>query len=437
MDSATDPLPVQSYVFDHWQLRSDGTLMRDGQGVHVPPKELSVLRLLLGSAGTVITKDHLLDKVWPEADAAEESLTRCIYALRKLLKENKDFIATVYGQGYRFTCAVVELETPGQTRIAAPTLAVLPFRNLDEAAALDLQDAMIRHLTMAFGEALHVMPSGLMAAYGQPLDVGALVGQLSIDYCLSGRFTGSGERQQWSIELIRDHSLLHGQTLDAGDLGEGLGALTCLVAQYTPGLRPVRNTCDSYPAAVAYLRGLCSVQQHTAQSLRDALIQFRHCLQLAENYTAAWCGLADVWLGKAMLGLCALDRAVDEAYGMVSRALSLDPANHQALVRLALLTSLRGCEEAAKVLFRRCLLHVEQADVHFFHAWHHWFWRRNEQAAQSLEKCLRYDPDCVRATIFKDRIALASNHADVVLMGRQTLQTSEKASTPDSLRCLA
>ncbi|WP_448090833.1 winged helix-turn-helix domain-containing protein [Pseudomonas azerbaijanoccidentalis] len=250
-------------------------------------------------------------------------------------------------------------------------------------------------------------------------------------------FTGSGERQIWSIELIRDHSLLHGQTLDAGDLGEGLGALTCLVAQYTPGLRPVRNTCDSYPAAVAYLRGLCSVQQHTAQSLRDALIQFRHCLQLAENYTAAWCGLADVWLGKAMLGLCALDRAVDEAYGMVSRALSLDPANHQALVRLALLTSLRGCEEAAKVLFRRCLLHVEQADVHFFHAWHHWFWRRNEQAAQSLEKCLRYDPDCVRATIFKDRIALASNHADVVLMGRQTLQTSEKASTPDSLRCLA
>ena len=121
---------------------------------------------------------------------------------------------------------------------------------------------------------------------------------------------------------------------------------------------------------------------------------------------------------------------------MVSRALSLDPANHQALVRLALLTSLRGCEEAAKVLFRRCLLHVEQADVHFFHAWHHWFWRRNEQAAQSLEKCLRYDPDCVRATIFKDRIALEGKGGDIVLIGRQSLCGAAKSPVLDRWRCL-
>jgi DNA-binding winged helix-turn-helix (wHTH) protein len=439
MDSATDQSPVPSYVFDHWQLQSDGTLMRDGQGVHVPPKELSVLRLLLGSAGTVISKDHLLDSVWPEIDAAEESLTRCIYALRKLLRENKNFIATVYGQGYRFTCAVVEIDTPGPSRMEATTLAVLPFRNLGEDTALDLQDAMIRQLSTAFGEGLHVIPSGLMATYGQPVDVRALVGQLSADYCLSGRFTGSSERQQWSVELIRgrDHALLYGQTLDAGDLAEALGALTCLVAQRIPGLRPVSESCASYPAAVAYLRGLCSVQQHTPQSLRDALVQFRHCLQLAANYAAAWCGLADAWLGKAMLGLCVQERAVDEAHSAISRALSVDPASPQALVRLALLTSLRGCEDAANVLFRRCLLDAEQADGHFFHAWHHWFWRRSEQAAQSLEKCLRHDPDCVRAKIFKDRIALEGKGGDIVLIGRQSLCGAAKSPVLDRWRCLS
>jgi DNA-binding winged helix-turn-helix (wHTH) protein len=439
MDSATDQSPVQSYVFDHWQLQSDGTLMRNGQGVHVPPKELSVLRLLLGSAGTVISKDHLLDRVWPETDAAEESLTRCIYALRKLLKENKDFIATVYGQGYRFTCAVVELDAPDHANIAVPTLAVLPFRNIGESTALDLQDAIIRQLSTAFGEALHVIPSGLMAAYSQPVDVRALVEQLSADYCLSGRFTGSHERQQWSVELIRgrDHALLYGQTLDVGDLADALGALTCLVAQRIPGLRPVADSCASYPAAVAYLRGLCSVQQHTPQSLRDALVQFRHCLQLAANYSAAWCGLADAWLGKAMLGLCAQDRAVDEAHSAISRALAQDPVSTSALVRLALLTSLRGCEDAAKILFRRCLLDAEQADVHFFYAWHHWFWRRNEQATQSLEECLRHDPECVRAQMFKDRIALAGKGGDVLLMGGKTLQGAEQSPVLDSWQCLA
>lgn len=406
MDSATDQPLVKSFVFDHWLLQSDGTLMRDGQGVHVPPKELHVLRLLLKSAGAVVSKDYLLDHVWPRMDAAEESLTRCIYALRKLLKEHKDFIATVYGQGYRFTCPAVELDAPNQARVVAPSLAVLPFRNLDETAALDLQDVMIRQLTLAFGEALHVMPSGLIAAHGAAGDVGALVGQLSADYCLSGRFIGADEQQHWSVELIRgsDQALLHGQTLDAGDVGEALGALTCLVAQRVPGLRPVGERCGSYAVAVAYLNGLCSVQQHTAQSLRDALVLFRQCLKLDAGYAPPWCGLADVWLGQAMMGLGDPERAIEEAHSAVSNALALDPGSIPALTRLALLTSLRGCEQAAQVLFRRCLLSADQADVLYFHAWHHWFWRRNEQAADMIDQCLEHDPGCVRAQIMRVRI---------------------------------
>jgi DNA-binding winged helix-turn-helix (wHTH) protein len=424
MDSATDQTPVKSFVFDHWLLQGDGTLMRDGQGVHVPPKELHVLRLLLGSAGTVISKDQLLDSVWPETDAAEESLTRCIYALRKLLRENKDFIATVYGQGYRFTCPVVELDPSSQKPTRSPSLAVLPFRNLDEAAGLDLQDVMIRQLSMAFGEALHIIPSGLMVAGRQPIDVRSLVGQLPADYYLSGRCTGASAQHQWSVELIRggDHVLLHGQTLDAGDLGEALGALTCLVAQRIPGLRPVGDSCASYPAAVAYLNGLCSVQQHTPQSLRDALVQFRQCVKHDASYAPPWCGLADAWLGQAMIGLCYQGRAIEEAHSAISNALALDPCSTPALTRLALLTSLRGCEQAAQALFRRCLLSADQADVHYFHAWHHWFWRRNEQAAKSIEQCLHHDPHCVRAQVLRVRIALAQSHESAVLMAGRALQ---------------
>lgn len=406
MDSATDQPLVKSFVFDYWLLQSDGTLMRDGQGVHVPPKELHVLRLLLKSAGTVVSKDFLLDHVWPRMDAAEESLTRCIYALRKLFKENKGYIATVYGQGYRFTGSVVELDVSSEARAVAPSLAVLPFRNLDEIAALDLQDLMIRQLTTAFGEALHVIPSGLIAACGASDDVRSLAGQLSADYCLNGRFIGAGGLQHWSIELIRgrDQALLHGQTLDAWDPGEALGTLTCLVAQHVPGLRPVGDRCGSYPVAVAYLNGLCNVQRHTAQSLRDAQVLFRQCLKLDPGYAPPWCGLADVWLGQAMMGLGDPERAIEEAHSAVSSALALDPGSIPALTRLALLTSLRGCEQAAQVLFRRCLLAADQADVLYFHAWHHWFWQRNEQALQVLDQCLAHDSGCVRAQILRARI---------------------------------
>lgn len=393
-------------MFDHWLLQSDGTLMRDGQGVHVPPKELHVLRLLLGSAGSVVSKDYLLDHAWPRMDAAEESLTRCIYALRRLLNDDKGYIATVYGQGYRFTAAVVELDVPSHVRDAAPSLAVLPFRNLEEAAAMDLQDLMIRQLSTAFGEALHVMPSGVIAACGISETMHSLVGRLSADYCLSGRFISSGAQRHWSVELIRgsDQALLHGQTLDARDLGEALGALTCLVAQRVAGLRPIGDRCRSYPVAVAYLNGLCCVQQHTAQSLRDAAVLFRQCLKLDPGYAPPWCGLADVWLGQAMMGPGDQERAIEEAHAAVSKALALDPGSLPALTRLALLTSLRGCEQAAEVLFRRCLLSADRADVLYFHGWHHWIWGRNQQATRIIEQCLEHDPDCVRAQVLRARI---------------------------------
>ncbi|WP_256580755.1 winged helix-turn-helix domain-containing protein [Pseudomonas sp. QTF5] len=398
--------------------------MRDGKGIHVPPKELQVLRLLLGSAGSVISKDHLLDRVWSGIDAAEESLTRCIYALRKLLKDNKDFIATVYGQGYRFTCPVAVVDPSGLVPATVPSLAVLAFRGVSEANALDMQDAVIRQLTTAFGAALRVVPSGLMAEFDQRTDARDLVRCLMPDFYLSGRCTRPGEQAQWSVELIRgsDHVLLHGQILGGDGLGEALAELTCLVAQRLPGLRPSGSFCTSYPAVVAYLNGLCSVQRHTPQSLRDALVQFQYCLQLDERYAAAWCGVADAWLGKAMLGLCEQERAIDGAHSALSRALSLDPDSAQALPRLALLTSLRGCDDAAQVLFRRCLLTADQADVHYLHAWHHWFWRRNDQAAQSIDKCLRHDSNCVRAKILRVRITLTENPHEVMFMARKTLQ---------------
>jgi DNA-binding winged helix-turn-helix (wHTH) protein len=424
MDSATDQPPFRSFVFDQWLLQSDGTLMRDGQGINVPPKELHVLRLLLGSAGTVISKDQLLASVWPAIDAAEESLTRCIYALRKLLKENKSFIATVYGHGYRFTCPAAALDSPGEALAAVPSLAVLPFRGASESEALDLQDAMIRKLTAAFGEAVRFVPSGVMAAFDFPVDARLLVEKLAPDYYVSGRFVRQGEQLQWSIELIRgrDHVLVHGQILDGNGLDQSLAELACLIAQRLPGIRPTGNSCSSYPAAVAYLKGVCSVQRHNPQSLRDALVQFRQCLQLANGYSPPWCGLADVWLGKAMLGLCEQEHAINEADYAISQALLLDPCNIAALTRLALLTSLRGCEDAAQALFRRCLLASDQADVHYFVAWHHWFWRRNNQAAESIDKCLRHDPTCVRAQVLRVRITLTGNPQDAALMARQNLQ---------------
>ncbi|MBC3240492.1 winged helix-turn-helix domain-containing protein [Pseudomonas lurida] len=99
---ATTPL-----VFACWVLHGDGRLAGAGADVQLPPKEWQVLRLLLVSGGVLMTKDRLLELAWPQGEVAEESLTRCIYSLRKYLGADKGFIKTIYGRGYRFTCPVV------------------------------------------------------------------------------------------------------------------------------------------------------------------------------------------------------------------------------------------------------------------------------------------------------------------------------------------
>ncbi|MBT9302954.1 MULTISPECIES: winged helix-turn-helix domain-containing protein [Pseudomonas] len=108
-----------SLAFGHWKLQGDGRLTAEGRDIQLPPKECHVLRLLLATPGVLVTKDYLLEQVWPNIDIAEESLTRCIYSLRKQLQRDRGLIATVYGRGYRFNGRVRVVDLPGQAARAA------------------------------------------------------------------------------------------------------------------------------------------------------------------------------------------------------------------------------------------------------------------------------------------------------------------------------
>lgn len=87
-----NPVPVSNkkFVFDDFILNMDGSLLRSEKKVNIPPKEYAVLVILLEAAGEIVSKNTLLDQVWGDAEVNEESLTRCIYALRRILSEDKE-----------------------------------------------------------------------------------------------------------------------------------------------------------------------------------------------------------------------------------------------------------------------------------------------------------------------------------------------------------
>src|SRR3984893_932197 len=81
-------------------------LAADGVPTELGTRALDLLLVLLEADGSLVTKDALLSRVWPGIVVAEENLKVQISALRKALGQDRDFIRTEFGRGYRFTGAV-------------------------------------------------------------------------------------------------------------------------------------------------------------------------------------------------------------------------------------------------------------------------------------------------------------------------------------------
>lgn len=407
--SAVDLWSTNSFIFGSWELCSDGILLHKGNSLHLPPKELHVLRLLLSSAGALVSKELLLSRVWPNCDIAEESLTRCIYTLRKVLGRDNVYIKTLYGKGYRFVGEVTErrVASAGAPSVA-PSLLVLPLAGRGNGCMADVQREVVRQLAAAFGEGLCVFSAGVTVGIG---DEGylALVERLQADYYLAFRRVEHVKAWTGSVELVRgrDHALLHSEVLDeVSCFDQVMQQVLLLIADRLPGLRPQISPCSSYPLAQAYVNGLLGLRIYTPEGLGEALQEFLRCLQLDPGYAPLWCGLADTYLAMANLGLKDHHWALTQAYRALTQALTLEPENAQASVRLALLTSLQGVPHAAEALFRRALLGPDRAGAHYHYAWHLWCCGRFGQALHAVEQSLEQDCSSVAAWLLRARIEL-------------------------------
>ena len=101
------------YQFGPYFLDRDRTnLTKDGEDLLLPPKLFELLAVLVCSRGEVVTKDQLLEAVWPDAFVEESNLTQGIFSLRKRLgkpSDGEEYIQTVPRRGYRLRVPVTEL----------------------------------------------------------------------------------------------------------------------------------------------------------------------------------------------------------------------------------------------------------------------------------------------------------------------------------------
>lgn len=91
---------------------TDETLVRGGTRVALRGKAFAVLTVLAENAGQLVTRERLLDAVWPDASIHEQGLSVCVKEIRAALGDDPRaprYLKTEHGRGYRFVADVTRI----------------------------------------------------------------------------------------------------------------------------------------------------------------------------------------------------------------------------------------------------------------------------------------------------------------------------------------
>ena len=99
-------------VYEFAPYRLDPTeriLWKDDAIINLTPKAFDTLIVLVENSRHIMTKEELMELIWPDAFVEEANLAQHVSLLRKVLGEKPgggQFIETVPRRGYRFAAAV-------------------------------------------------------------------------------------------------------------------------------------------------------------------------------------------------------------------------------------------------------------------------------------------------------------------------------------------
>ena len=145
------------YQFGAFRLHHTGRLLlRHGGVVPLEPKLLDTLVALVEARGRLLSKEELIERVWPDTFIEETNLTRNISVLRKTLGNGADgraYIETIPKRGYRFAGEVSELEEAPAGRPARASRRLLIL-----AAVIGLLAAVVAAWYLALRSAGRAAP---------------------------------------------------------------------------------------------------------------------------------------------------------------------------------------------------------------------------------------------------------------------------------------
>ena len=221
------------FLFEAFRLdRRAGALLRLGDKdaavpVAIGSRGLAVLTILMARHGDLVSKDEIMQAVWPGTVVEDNNLTVQISALRRVLDRGRaggSCIQTIPGRGYRFAAPVARIDADAHSTIqktshdskrSRPRLSivVLPFANLsDDREQQYFADGIIEDLTTDLSRLANMFVISCNTAFtyrNKPVNTKKIGRELGVRYVLEGSVRRSGRWLRITAQLIDAESDRH------------------------------------------------------------------------------------------------------------------------------------------------------------------------------------------------------------------------------------
>jgi len=214
--------PPGALRFGSFELDVQSRELRTGSTtVRLQRQPFEILCLMVEHRGTVVTREQLRRRLWPEGTFVdfEHSLNAAIKRLRNALGDDAHHptcVETVPRRGYRLIDALEDPDAPLAAAVSPrPRLAVLPFINLSgditqEYFSDGLTEELITQLgPICRGDVGIIAGRSTMAYKGRLLRAREIGEALQADYLLEGSTRGKGSHMRITARLVDAVSEAH------------------------------------------------------------------------------------------------------------------------------------------------------------------------------------------------------------------------------------
>ena len=341
-----------------------GSLRTMDREVELRPKSFDVLCYLVENAGRLVTKQELINSVWPNVIVTEESLTRCVSDVRAAIGDSdQTIIRTIPRRGYRFSAPVLQIredsvsagswqaETGALGRFESildrPSIAVLAFVNLtgdprQEYFSDGITEDIITELSR-FSELMVIARNSTFQYKGKAVDIRQIGRELGARYVLEGSIRRDDDRVRITAQLIdavsgahrwaeRYDRELNGVFAVQDEVTRTIVAILASHVNKAEAERTLLKPAASWEAYDYYLRGLGAYHSHatdpTTVPISEVRCLLEKSLSIDPHYARSYAMLSRTRVRTFWDPVDGdhLDPVgIDRAYELARKAVQLDP----------------------------------------------------------------------------------------------------------------